>query len=101
MLSRSDGFWENIFECYYVLKVYGIKYFGLIYTVSTALGSFCHLLGPFIIKIIVKKVVDYKKLFIGSSIGCLICLVILVNFSEEKFKYKINEEEKEKELKDV
>ena len=82
-------------------KVYGIKYFGFIYSVFTALGSFCHLLGPFIIKIVVKKVVDYKKLFIGSSIGCLICLVILVNFSEEKFKYKINEEEKEKELKDV
>ena len=82
-------------------KVYGIKYFGFIYSVSTSLGGFCHLLGPFIIKIVVKKVVDYKKLFIGGSIGCLICLVILVNFSEEKFKYKINEEEKEKELKDV
>jgi hypothetical protein len=82
-------------------KVYGIKYFGFIYSVSTALGGFCHLLGPFIIKIVVKKVFDYKQIFIGSSIDCLICLVILVNFSEEIFKYKINEEEKEKELKDV
>ena len=32
-------------------KVYGIKYFGFIYSVSTSLGGFCHLLGPFIIKI--------------------------------------------------
>ena len=74
-------------------KVYGIKYFGFIYSMSTALGGFCHLLGPFIIKIVVKNVSDYKKLFIEGSIGCLICLLILVNFSEEKFKYKINEKD--------
>ncbi len=82
-------------------KVYGIKYFGFIYSMSTALGGFCHLLGPFIIKIVVKNVSDYKKLFIGGSIGCLICLLILVNFSEEKFKYKINEKYNGKELKEV
>ena len=57
------------------------------------LGVFVHLLGPFIIKIVVKNVSDYKKLFIEGSIGCLICLLILVNFSEEKFKYKINEKD--------
>ena len=82
-------------------KVYGIKYFGFIYSVSTAIGGFCHLLGPFIIKIVVKSVDDYKKLFIGGSIGCLISLIILLNFSEAKFRYKINEKDDEKELKEV
>ena len=83
-------------------KVYGIKYFGFIYSVSTAIGGFCHLLGPFIIEIVVKEVEDYKKLFIGGSIGCLFSLIILFNFSEEKFKYKINEkEDNEKELKEI
>ena len=83
-------------------KVYGIKYFGFIYSVSTALGGFSHLLGPLIIEIVVKKVDDYKKLFIGGSIGCLISLIILINFSEKKFKYKINEKDNnEKELKEM
>ena len=83
-------------------KVYGIKYFGFIYSVSTAIGGFCHLLGPFIIEIVVKEVEDYKKLFIGGSIGCLFSLIILFNFSEEKFKYKMNEkEDNEKELKEI
>ena len=83
-------------------KVYGIKYFGFIYSVSTAIGGFCHLLGPLIIEIVVKKVEDYKKLFIGGSIGCLFSLIILFNFSEEKFKYKMNEkEDNEKELKEI
>ena len=57
------------------------------------MGVFVHLLGLFIIKIVVKNVSDYKKLFIGGSIGCLIFLLLLVNFSEEKFKYKINEKD--------
>ena len=82
-------------------KVYGIKYFGFIYSVSTGIGGFCHLLGPFIIKIVVKNVEDYKKLFIGGAIGCLISLIILFYFSEEQFKYKINEDDNEKELKEV
>ena len=84
-------------------KVYGINYFGFIYSISTALGGFCHLLGPFIIEIVVKSLEDYKKLFIGGSIGCLISLIILISFSEEKFKYKINENENEseKELKEL
>ena len=82
-------------------KIYGIKYFGFIYSVSTAIGGFCHLLGPFIIKIVVKSVEDYKKLFIGGSIGCIISLIILINFSEEKFEYKINEKYNEKELEEV
>lgn len=83
-------------------KVYGIKYFGFIYSVSTALGGFCHLLGPFIIKIVVKKIDDYKKLFIGGSIGCIFSFIILLNFSEEKFKYKMNEKDNnEKELKEI
>ena len=82
-------------------KIYGINYFGFIYSVSTAIGGFCHLLGPFIIKITVKKLEDYKKLFIGGSFGCFLSLIILFSFSEEKFKYKINEDSNEKELKEV
>ena len=82
-------------------KVYGIKYFGFIYSVSTGIGGFCHLLGPFIIKIVVKNVEDYKKLYIGGAIGCLISLIILFYFSEEQFKYKINEDDNEEELKEV
>jgi MFS family permease len=82
-------------------KVYGINYFGFIYSVSTAIGGFCHLLGPFIIKITVRKIEDYKKLFIGGSLGCILSLIILLSFSEEKFKYKINEDNNEKELKEV
>ena len=82
-------------------KVYGINYFGFIYSVSTAIGGFCHLLGPFIIKITVRKIEDYKKLFIGGSLGCFLSLIILLSFSEEKFKYKINEDNNEKELKEV
>ena len=82
-------------------KVYGIKYFGFIYSVSTCIGGFCHLLGPFIIKIVVKNVEDYKKLFIGGAIGCSISLIILFYFSEDKFQYTINEDDNEKELKEV
>ena len=82
-------------------KVYGIKYFGFIYSVSTGIGGFFHLLGPLIIKIVVRNVEDYKKLFIGGAIGCLISLIILFFFSEKKFRYKINENDNEKELKEV
>ena len=82
-------------------KVYGIKYFGFIYSVSTGIGGFFHLLGPFIIKIMVKSVEDYKKLFIGGTIACLISLLILISFSEEEFKYKLKEEDNEKELKEI
>ena len=82
-------------------KVYGIKYFGFIYSVSTGIGGFFHLLGPFIIKIMVKSVEDYKKLFIGGTIACLISLLISISFSEEEFKYKIKEEDNEKELKEI
>jgi MFS family permease len=81
-------------------KLYGIKYFGFIYSVSTAIGGFTHLLGPSIIKIVVKNVEDYKKLFIGGSIACFVSLIILIRFSEKPFKYKIKEEN-EKELKEV
>ena len=76
-------------------KVYGIKYFGLIYSVSTAIGGFCHLLEPFIIKIVVKKLEDYKILYIGGSFGAIFCFMILLNFSEKKFKFKSDENEKE------
>ena len=83
-------------------KIYGIKYFGFIYSISTAIGGFSHLLGPLIIEILVKKVDDYKKLFIGGSIGCLFSFIVLLYFSEEKFKYKINEkDDNEKELKEM
>ena len=82
-------------------KVYGIKYFGFIYSVTTGIGGFFHLLGPFIIKIMVKSVEDYKKLFISGTIACLISLLILISFSEEEFKYKIKEEDNEKELKEI
>ena len=84
-------------------KVYGIKHFSFIYSVSTALGGFCHLLGPIIIKIVVKDVKDYEKLFIGGGICCIILEIILINFSEEPFKYKMkgDENENEKELEDL
>ena len=82
-------------------KVYGINYFGFIYSVSTGIGGFCHLLGPFIIKITVKTIEDYKKLFIGGSFGCFLSLMILFSFSEEKFKYRTNENNNEKELEEV
>ena len=80
------------------VKVFGIKYFGFTYSVFTAIGGFCQLLGPFIIKIVVKDLEDYKKLFGGGGICCMIIQIILINFSEEKFKYKMNEEEKENEI---
>ena len=80
------------------IKVYGIKYFGFIYSVFTALGSFTHLLGPFIIKIVVKKISDYKQLYIGGACFCIFALFILACFSEKKFEYKINKNEKEEEL---
>jgi OFA family oxalate/formate antiporter-like MFS transporter len=84
-------------------KVYGIKHFSFIYSISTAVGGFCHLLGPIIIKIVVKNVEDYEKLFIGGGICCVILEIILINFSEEPFKYKMNGDENEngKELEDI
>jgi OFA family oxalate/formate antiporter-like MFS transporter len=84
-------------------KVYGIKHFSFIYSVSTAVGGFCHLLGPIIIKIVVNNLRDYGKLFIGGAICCLILEIILTNFSEEPFKYKMNgdKNENEKELDDI
>ena len=84
-------------------KIHGIKYFGLIYSVSTAIGAICHLLEPFIIKIFVKKLEDYKILYIGGSFGAIFCIIILLNFSEEKFKFKNSEKENEneKELKEI
>ena len=84
-------------------KVYGIKHFSFIYSVSTAIGGFCHLLGPIIIKIVVKSLKDYEKLFIGGGVCCIILEIILINFSEEPFKYKMNGDENEngKELDDI
>ena len=80
------------------IKVYGVKYFGFIYSVFTAIGSFTHLLGPFIIKIIVKNTNDYKKLYIGGSLCSFFALCILITFSEKKFEYKITANNNEKEL---
>ena len=51
------------------IKVYGIKYFGFIYSVFTALGSFTHLLGPFIIKIVV-KIIFVLLIIIPNFIFC-------------------------------
>jgi OFA family oxalate/formate antiporter-like MFS transporter len=84
-------------------KVYGIKHFSFIYSVSTAIGGCCHLLGPIIIKIVVKSLKDYEKLFIGGGVCCIILEIILINFSEEPFKYKMNGDENEngKELDDI
>ena len=79
------------------IKVYGINYFGFIYTVFTAIGSFTHLLGPFIIKIIVKNTDDYKILYFGGAFFSFIALIILFCFSEKKFEYK-NNNYNEKEL---
>ena len=81
------------------IKVYGIKYFGFIYSVFTAIGSFTHLLGPFIIKIVVKNNDDYKKLYLGGAFCSIIALFILISFSEKKFEYKIKENGKELEEK--
>ena len=84
-------------------KVYGIKHFSFIYSISTAVGGFCHLLSPIIIKIVVKNLNDYEKLFIGGGICCVILEIILINFSEEPFKYKMNGDDNEngKELDDL
>ena len=83
-------------------KVYGIKYFGLIYSVSTSIGWISHLSEPFIIKFFVKKLEDNKILYIGGSFGAIVCFIILLNFSEEKFKFKKNGDENEKkELKEI
>ena len=79
-------------------KVFGIKYFGFIYSVCTGIGGLFHLLGPFIIEIVVKDLKDYKKLFAGGGLCCMVLQIILINFSEEKFKYKMNEEEKDNEI---
>ena len=81
------------------IKVYGIKYFGFIYTVFTAFGSFTHLLGPFIIKIVVKNIEDYKILYIGGGLCSLLALFILFCFSEKKFEYEIKNTDKELEEK--
>ena len=81
------------------IKVYGIKYFGLIYTVFTAIGSFTHLLGPFIIKFVVKNISDYKILYIGGGFCSILALFILICFSEKKFEYKMNNNGKELEEK--
>ena len=72
-------------------------------SISTAVGGFCHLLSPIIIKIVVKNLNDYEKLFIGGGICCVILEIILINFSEEPFKYKMNEDKNEngKELDDL
>ena len=74
------------------IKVYGIKYFGFIYTVFTSIGGFTHLLGPFIIKIVIKSTNDYEKLYIGGAVFSCFALVVLFFFSEKKFVYKINKE---------
>ena len=68
------------------IKVYGIKYFGFIYSVFTAIGSFTHLLGPFIIKIVVKNTNDYKKLYIGGALCSVVAFIILVCFKDKKFE---------------
>ena len=81
------------------IKVYGIKYFGFIYSVFTAIGSFTHLLGPFIIKLVVKNTQDYKKLYIGGAFCSFIALIILICFSEKKFEYEIKDKGKELEEK--
>ena len=79
-------------------KVFGIKYFGFIYSVCTGIGGLFNLLGPFIIEIVVKDLKDYKKLFAGGGLCCMVLQIILINFSEEKFKYKMDEEEKDNEI---
>ena len=81
------------------IKVYGIKYFGFIYSVFTAIGSFTHLLGPFIIKIVIKATNDYKKLYIGGAFCSGFALIILFCFSDKKFEYKIEDKGKELEEK--
>ena len=81
------------------IKVYGIKYFGFIYSVFTAIGSFTHLLGPFIIKIVVKNTNDYKKLYIGGALCSVVAFIILVCFKEKKFEYEIKEKGRELEEK--
>ena len=80
------------------IKVYGIKYFGFIYTVFTAIGSFTHLLGPFIIKFVVKNINDYKILYIGGGLCSMLALFILICFSEKKFEYKIENNNNDIEL---
>ena len=72
------------------IKVYGIKYFWFIFIVYTAIGGFTHLLGPFIIKIIVITTNDYKKLYIWGAMCSLFAIIVLIFFSENKFVYKLN-----------
>ncbi len=79
-------------------KIYGIKNFVIIFSTANIMGGISTILGPIIIKLIIKSKEDYKTLYWGGAVICIICLITLIFFDEKKFEYKTEDENKEKEL---
>ena len=81
-------------------KVFGINYFGFIYSFGSFIGGFFNASCPFIIKFVVRNKSDYRTLYFVVGIMNLIALVALFTFKETPMKYKIKDE-KEDDKKEV
>ena len=75
-------------------KVFGNDYGSAMYGItgfSIGIASFC---GPLLTKLLIKENADYLKIYIFGGIICLIKLIVLFTFDENK-KFEFEEKEKQ------
>ena len=76
-------------------KIFGINYFGFIYSFGSFIGGFFNASCPFIIKFVVRNKSDYRTLYFVVGIMNLIALVALFTFKDKPFEYKLKDEKED------
>lgn len=76
-------------------KIFGIYYFGYIYSFGSFVGGIFNASCPFIIKFVVKNKNDYSKLYFVVGVMNIIALIALGTFSEKKMEYELPEKKEE------
>ena len=79
-------------------KIYDIKYYSMIYSLTNIFVGLSTLLGPVFIKLLIKKVDDYMYLYMTGGIIVGIDFIILCFFNEDKFIFKKDGRKEEEEL---
>ena len=72
-------------------KIYGIKYANKIYGIACAISGFSSMLGPITSKIIIKKLNDYKKMYLSGMIFSLLAVINLYFFNDSPFIYNFEQ----------